>query len=239
MVGTTLDMVIDENGNIVEVANEGSEGGEKFDAMVRAQSKIQSHFSTLSRLLGSVTDQEVKSGDTWQTNLDVDFGSVEGVSTLLGYIPFDGADCAVLYMNGTYHMDLAKSLEAIGQSPDSVGSEYTNAAATQAMYWDYEEELVRCSQFNSSAVIKMKNLESGADVEVPMTASESTITYIKDTPNTLGASKEPKNQAWVLGLFAALVVAAVLALTVMQINKSQKEQVVEHEAEEVAKGEMA
>ncbi|CAB9502499.1 expressed unknown protein [Seminavis robusta] len=200
MVGTTLTLITDDDGNIVEASGPGAQTAEQVGSLLHGSSgedKDSTHLKdqmlAISRVLKFVPGKAVKPGDTWMTNVDMgELGSLHGVSKLTGYRDFNGIDCAVVLMDGKLHMDVGKLSKTMGLPSDSFADDFVDADMTQALFWDYDEDLALWSEANSSYVLRMKEPLSGSLLDIPARSTEYIMTSIKEKGGTTPEEESSK-----------------------------------------------
>lgn len=160
LVGTENIMLVDKDFKIVE--NDESE--------CDLHSQMQQHddqptgltasdqFESIFRMTQAVPDYSVKAGDEWTFEMDVGI-IFQTKAQLLGYVDYDGIDCAVISMTGEFQGSLEDALNVADDEVNNIlsSSNILGGTMTSVMFWDNETGLSRWSSVEMDYEINMPN----------------------------------------------------------------------------------
>uniref|UniRef100_A0A7R9VSM6 Uncharacterized protein n=1 Tax=Pseudictyota dubia TaxID=2749911 RepID=A0A7R9VSM6_9STRA len=195
MVGQTITVITDEDGDVVEANGLGGlnplgGGGAAAGAQDPTASLTSpEQFQQMSRMAKVVpADKKVGPGDEWEfEDLQMDGAmSYSGTATFVGYR--DHADnngdihqVAVFAFEGSLQMDLEKLGNALGVDTEGEDEseaiemveevmesvKVTQSRMTTTMYWDNKDHFIRWSEVSLDMVMQMTNPIDQSLIEVP------------------------------------------------------------------------
>lgn len=159
LVGKSTTIETDNNYQIMR-ANHTLLPGNKESS----ENKISSgQFEQVNRMTKTLPKEPVQPGDEWDVQIKLeDSEEFDGKAQLVGYIEYNGVDCAVIRMNGAVNSsDTIKSLEGNSNDNESLQSINTmplkDGKMTSVMYWDHEENIAQFTVIFMSKTITMNN----------------------------------------------------------------------------------
>lgn len=186
IVGSETKILVNDEFSIVETN----------DSECDLHSAIQNHddqatgltasdrFESISRMMQAIPDHPVRVGDKWtlEMNTDVVFKTT---AELLGFVDYDGDDCAVISMTGEFEGSLEDAISSISTDDamldDTMMETLTETTIAEGemnsmMLWDNKRGISRWSSIDSHYVITMPNPMDETDLIVIPT-SQKVITY--------------------------------------------------------------
>jgi len=158
------------NGDGTIVLHEKKEG-EKSNSVADLGSK---QLQQIVRLLKHIPSElAVKAGDVWDASADMgDRGKLSATGTLLGYVDYEGFDCAAIDIKGTLAMESEQVMATMGGTiASAIASQVSvpdDATIHTIMYYDYKNGLLRWSSTTMSMVITVMQ-KSGYGLTMPIT----------------------------------------------------------------------
>lgn len=139
LVGKNEIINTDDNYQIIRTSSDpGSQETEQKSITPSSQ------FELVSRMINVLPEESVEPGDEWNIQIDLGGGieMIDGQAKLLGYIQYDGTDCALIMLNGTVALDV---------------STVTDGKMSSVMYWDHQENIARFTEIDLSMSVHIQN----------------------------------------------------------------------------------
>jgi hypothetical protein len=175
IIGKEITMVMDEDNQITSIegveemkeelaANPAMAG--QLDAFVDEKQLAQMTNDWVTEVLA---DKPVAPGDSWDFSYSIEASGVgeityNGKATLHGYSQVDGAEVAVIELDGQIDMDLSN---AEGQAA-AMGMELTGGDSKSVIYWDNAVGYLRKMEVFQKMNMSMKNPQTGEGMELPI-----------------------------------------------------------------------
>jgi len=154
LVGQTATINTDGNYQIIRTSSDtGSQETEESSASSVTPS---SQFELVSRMIKALPVESAKPGDEWDIQINLEsFEEIDGHAQLLGYIQYDGADCALIIINGTVAFDMSALVEGVDAAASELGiMQMKDGKMSSVMYWDHQENLARFTEINLSFTLQ-------------------------------------------------------------------------------------
>lgn len=165
-VGAEETLLIDRDGNLLEMTTPdgetfnvaGMEQQTLVDKFKANQLAASHHADKMHQFLKLIPDHAVRPGDTWIEDLDLDrIGNFKGESSLKGYTNYQGADCAVFYLEGNLHLDIDLLAQAIGVDPGALPLHEADAHVINEILWDVDDQIARWLTVNITTSFDIVN----------------------------------------------------------------------------------
>lgn len=183
MIGKTTSVEVDEDFSIIKADDHETQDLElqqAIDTGTTVGLSSAEQVDQATRLAQVLTDDPIAPGDEWGIEYDTDLPFF-GKAVLLGYLMYDGADCAVIQIVGDLDMDELK--EKITDLYDAAGDDdiaqdfadlvslirYKDGDLETIMFWDIENNFIRYSKTDVTltAVIPNPLDMDGPKIDVP------------------------------------------------------------------------
>lgn len=187
IIGKEITMIMDENNEATsiegidelkkELAADPAMAGQ-LDAFIDEKQLAQMTNVWVSEVL---KDTPVAPGDTWDFSYSMEASGVgevtyKGKATLHGYTEVDGAEVAVLELDGKIDMDLTNT----GEHAAAMGMELTGGETKSLLYWDNAVGYFRKMDMAQKMGMSMKNPQTGEGIEIPISQKMEMAVKIKN-----------------------------------------------------------
>ena len=172
LVGTDLDFVVDDRGQLAE-APEGVHDS--------ASKQVQA----TARLLEFIPDEHpVRVGESWYTSKSVaGLGYFEGTSDFHGWEEHeDGSKCAIISTTGTLDIDMKELYQTMGDQLAGVGDKFTitDALMSAKVCWDDDSKMAVWGETDLQFTMHMDNpMDSTETLDMPVHEVMKTTCAIK------------------------------------------------------------
>lgn len=138
-------------------------------------------FESISRMMQAIPDYPVKAGDEWTFQMDAGL-LFETKAQLLGYVDYDGNDCAVISMTGDFQGSLDDTISVTDDEVMNMlkSTNIEEGTMTSVLFWDNEMSISRWSSIEMDYVISMPNpIDELQTLVIPTSQKISTYTGSK------------------------------------------------------------
>ena len=138
-------------------------------------------FESILRMMQVIPDYPVKAGDEWTFEMDAGL-LFKTKAQLLGYVDYDGNDCAVISMTGDFQGSLDDTISVTDDEVMKVlsSTNIEEGTMTSVLFWDNEMSISRWSSIEMDYVISMPNpIDESQTVVIPTSQKISTYTGSK------------------------------------------------------------